>query len=297
MIKAIPQGSKVGIISPSSSISSPQEIQNGLKYLQQTLGYNVVLGKYVYDDYYTMGGTPEQRAEDIMNFFKDESIKAIFCTRGGYSGQYILPLLDYNIIKNNPKPIIGFSDITALHMGIYAKTGNIGYAGPLLKYDFENSPPNNILERSLKNILSGQTEEIRGGFTANSGKTSGILLGTNLTVIQLLSGTEYYPSLDNAILLLEDVDAATYVYEQYLLQLKQQKEFHKVKGIIFGQFTDSFIKREGQKDINEIIEQFAKDIKIPIIKNFPFGHIKARNVIPLGIKAEMDADNCILRIG
>lgn len=295
MLIPIPQGSRVGIISPSSGISSPEEIHSGLKYIQQSLGYNVVLGKYVFDNYYTLGGTPQQRAEDLMDFFKDQSIKAIFCTRGGYGSQAILPLLDYEIIKHNPKPIIGFSDITALQMGIYSQSGNISYAGPLLKFDYENGKPNPILEASLKKILSGKAEDIRGGLTVIPGQTQGIILGTNLAVLQHLAGTTYYPDFTDAILLLEDVDAATYIYESLLIQLKQQKGFSKIKGIIFGQFTDSFIRRSGQKDLNQIIEDFCQDLEIPVIKNFPFGHIAARSVIPLGVKVSLDAAECKLK--
>jgi len=290
----IEPGSKVGVITPSCNLNSPEEIRTGLRYLQE-LGYQVVLGKYVFDKHNNMGGTPEQRAEDIMTFFKDPDIKAIFCTRGGYGAQYILPELDYDIIKKNPKPIIGFSDITALHMGIYAETGTSGYAGILLKYDFEKGDLNPRTARSLKNVLAGEKEAFNTGNTVNPGKASGILLGTNLCVLMLLAGTPYFPPLDNAILLLEDVDDASFRFERMLLQLRQQKDFHKVKGIIFGAFTDCTIKHPDDKDMNEIIDEFATGTSIPIIKNFPFGHITARPVLPLGAKVELDADNCVLK--
>ena len=117
------KGDKVGIISPSSCLEN-NDITPAIEYLR-TLGFKPVLGKYVHDQYRYMGGTDKQRAEDIMRFFIDKSIKALFCTRGGAGSLKLLPFLDYEKIKKNPKPIFGLSDSTALQNAIYAKTKNI----------------------------------------------------------------------------------------------------------------------------------------------------------------------------
>lgn len=294
MIHQIPKGSKIGIISPSTALGDIGEIRDGLKYLQD-IGYQVILGKYVFDEYFNMAGSPEARAEDIMSFFQDPEIKAIICTRGGYGAQYILPLLDYQTIKQNPKPIIGFSDITTLQMGIFAQSGNISYSSIMLKYDFYQTAINPLTERSFKAVLDGKQPEIFSGLSVNKGKAKGTLLGTNLASLRKLIGTPYFPKLDNSILLLEDVDEKTYQFEYMLLQLQQNIDFAKVKGIIFGQFTKAPLNNSKDKDINEIIDQFAQKSKIPIIKNFAFGHIAARYTIPLGVEVEMDADNCLLK--
>ena len=135
MINPVPRGSKVGIVSPSSALDSPEDIRDGLRWLE-SCGYRVVLGTHVYDRLNHMAGTPEQQAEDLMRFFADPEIRAVFAAAGGFGAQYLLPLLDYDLIRKNPKPLIGFSDTTALQAGIFARTGNVCYAGILLKYDF-----------------------------------------------------------------------------------------------------------------------------------------------------------------
>lgn len=295
MFAPVPSGSQVGIITPSSSLADPKDIRNGLQYLRQELGYQLVLGEYNYGEYHHQAGTPQQKAEDIMRFFADPQIKAVFATRGGYGSQSVLPLLDYEIIRRNPKPIIGFSDTTALQMGIYAQTGNVSYAGTLLTFDFARRPLHPQTAASLKRLLNAEGSEIRSGARVNSGNATGILLGTNLCVLQSLAGTPYYPDLQDSILVLEDVGDVSYRFERMLLQLKQMNGFSGVRGVIFGQFAGCTLDNPLDKDIHAVIDEFAKDLTIPVIKDFAFGHVAARYAIPLGVKASLDADNCLLR--
>ena len=121
------KGDKIGIISPSAGLEN-KDLSLALTYLKNQ-GLEPVLGQYVNTQYHYMGGTDQQRAEDIMRFFSDSDIKAVFCTRGGAGSMRVLPHLDYHIIRNNPKPVFGFSDSTALQNGIYSLTGNISYTG------------------------------------------------------------------------------------------------------------------------------------------------------------------------
>lgn len=288
MLFPVPRGSKVGIVSPSCALDSPAQIRDGLRWLE-SCGYRVVLGKYVYDRFNHMAGTPEQRAEDLMRFFKDPEIKAVFASCGGYGAQYVLPLLDYDVIRKNPKPLIGFSDITALQAGIYAQTGNISYAGILLKYDFAGGNIHPYTAQSLLQTLDGTVDKIAGGVTVNPGYAEGRLIGTNLCVLQLLAGTTFYPDLNNTVLLLEDVDDKSYRFERMLLQLRQQPGFAGVQAVIFGQFSDVYLNHPDDKDLNHIIDEFAAAVKIPIIKNFPFGHVRARKTVPIGARVAVDA--------
>lgn len=288
-------GSKIGVITPSSALGEPEEIRNGLKWLQDA-GYQVVLGDFVFEKERNQGGTAEQKAKDIMRFFKDSQIKALIASCGGYGAQAVLAHLDYDIIKQNPKPIIGFSDVTALQMGIYAQTGNVSAASIMLRFDFAKRPIHGLTESSFKAVMSGDIQNIKGGQTAVGGKAKGVLLGTNLCVLLSLAGTKYFPSLENAILVLEDVDEKTYTIERMLTQLKQQKDFGKLKGIVFGQFTDMSFNNPEDKSVIEIVDAFIEGLQIPVIKNFPFGHTAARYTLPLGGMAEINADDCILRI-
>lgn len=296
MLNPIPSGSKVGIIAPSCALDSPENIREGLRWLESS-GYRIVLGQYVFEKDNHLAGTPEQRAEDIMRFFADPEIKAIIAVCGGYGAQEILPLLKYDVIAKNPKPIIGFSDTTALQTAIFAQTGNISYAGILLKYDFkDNTRIHPYTADSFLELMNGKFKEISGGVRVNGGTAQGKLIGTNLCVLELLAGTPYFPSLKDSILLLEDVDEKSYRIERMLTQLSQHPTFSGVRGIIFGQFNDIYLNHPADKDVNQIIDDFARKHQIPTIKNFPFGHVRARKSVPLGATVILDADNCSLKL-
>ncbi len=296
MINPIPRGSKVGIVSPSSALDSPTDIRDGLHWLE-SCGYRVVLGSHVYDKHNHMAGTPEQQAKDLMRFYTDPEIKAIFAATGGFGAQYLLPLLNYELIGKNPKPLIGFSDTTALQAGICNLTNNICYAGILLKYDFgRGASIHPYTAESFLRAMEGRFEDIHGGATVNTGQAEGRLIGTNLCVLQSLAGTPYYPNLADKILLLEDVDEKSYRIERMLLQLRQQPSFEQVRGIVFGQFTDIRLNHPDDKDINQVIDEFASVLKVPVIRNFPFGHVRARKTVPLGAFVELNADRCLLKI-
>lgn len=290
---ALKSGDKVGIVSPSSFLPNHECIELGIDYLE-SLGFEVVIGKHVYSKYRYTAGTPQEQAEDIMNFYQDPSIKAIFTSSAGFGSQKILPFLDYEIIKNNPKPFFGFSDTTALQLAIYAKTQNITYTGFLLKYDFKFGHIDAMVEDSLKTHLAGEKLIARGGETVKGGKTQGILVGGCLSLFRNLCGTQYYPDLTDAILLIEDECEKTYKIDFMLEQIKLCPNFDKVKGIVFGQFSESEIRIPEDGDIDENIRYFTKSLNIPIIKNFPYGHFPSRYVLPIGAKVNFDADNCIL---
>ena len=114
--------------------------------------------------------------------------------------------------------------------------------------------------------------------------------------MQSLAGTPYYPDLTDTILLLEDVDEKSYRIERMLLQLRQQPSFARVRGVVFGQFTDIRLNHPDDKDVNRVIDEFAAAVKIPVIRNFPFGHVRARKTVPLGARVTLDAGSCILKI-
>jgi len=289
MITAIPQGSAIGIVTPAFSLQNPEQIRKGLAYLTEK-GFKINLGEFVYESREHFSGSPEERAGDIMRFYKNPEIKAIIATCGGCGSQSLLPYLDYEIIRQNPKPIIGFSDITALQNAVYARSGVGSLAGIMLKYDFIDGQIRSQTENSFENYLNGILNPIKAGNIVNSGAAEGVIIGGNLRTFISLAGTPYFPSLHNKILLLEDVDEKTYNIERMLIQLEQQPDFEELSAIIFGAFTDCTINHPEDKDINEILSRFAaKHKQLPIIKHFPHGHIKARFCIPIGIKAKLSA--------
>lgn len=297
MKKTILQGSKIGVVTPSSSVETPEQIRNGLKYLAE-LGYELKLGKFVFDDKNHFSGTPQQRAEDIMDFFINPDIAAIISTAGGYGSQSVLPYLDYEVIKQNPKPIIGFSDITALQNAVFTCANVSSIAGIMLKFDFENGE-NSQTKHSFENILSGCFEEIKSGNILNKGVARGVLVGGNFCTFMCLSGTKYFPPLKDKILLFEDVDEKSYRIERMLTQLEQQKDFNEVSGIIFGNFRNCELNHVKDKDINDVLKDFSERHKnIVMIKDFMHGHIKARYCLPIGKTVQLfsDAEQPILKL-
>lgn len=291
MLNPIPQGAGIGIITPSSSLDSPEQIRSGLAYLAG-LGYQIKTGKFVYGSSCHFSGTPRERASDINGFFKNPEIAAIIATAGGYGAQDLLPYLDYEIIRQNPKPVIGFSDITALHAAIYARAGVSSIAGIMLKYDFSDGNIQPKTKVSFENLLNGKFLPVTAGNILNHGQAEGILLGTNLCTLMSLAGTTYFPPLARSILLLEDIDEKSYRIERMLTQLEQQRDFEQIAGIIFGSFGNCTLNHPEEKDIETVLNEFAaRHPQLAMAKHFPFGHIKARTCLPLGIKMRLNAVN------
>lgn len=286
-------GDKVGIVTPSSFLPSKEAFQLGIDYLE-SLGFEVVLGKHVFDQFRYMGGTDQDRAEDLNNFYRDPSIKAIFSSKGGSGSQRILPYLDYEVIKNNPKPLFGFSDVTAVQLGIYAKTQAPVVTGFTLMYDFKSGHIDGLVDSTLKTILNGEKVIVQSGKTIIGGVAEGKLIGGCLSLIRNLCGTDYYPDLTDAILLIEDVAEKTYKIDLMLQQLQQNPNFSKIKGIVFGEFADTMVSDPEDGTIDETIAEFCKDLSIPVIKDFPYGHVPSRAVLPIGEKVRLDANNCRL---
>lgn len=286
------KGDKVGIISPSCGLEN-KDITPSLNYLKNQ-GLTPVLGKHINSQYRYMGGTDEERASDIMNFFTDSEIKALFCTRGGAGSIRCLPYLDYETIRQNPKPIFGFSDTTALQNGIFSQTKNISYSGFLLLYDFMHGNINPMQANDLNNIINGKHTSIISGETVIGGSCEGTLIGGNIYAFMSLCGTPYFPNLNNKIILLEDVGIKSYQLDIMLQQLSLQKGFSNIKGLIFGQFENIQIVDECDGTIDDNINYFSKNLNIPIIKNFDYGHIPARHILPIGKKIHLDASLCTI---
>ncbi len=288
------KGDKVAVLSPSSH-AEEEYIEPGIKWLKDA-GYEPIITRNLYKRDRFLGGRDVERARDLMDCFRDDEIKAIFTARGGYGSMRVLDKLDYEVIKNNPKAIIGFSDTTALHMGLNAKTGLVGYSGVSLGFDFSiNKGITKNNHESLFRLLEHKSFEAKGGRCQVEGKTKGRLIGGCLTVFNALVETEYCPDFKDAILLIEDVDEEPYAIDRMLHHLKFLGVFDKVKGIVFGAFTDCVSKDLHDGTIEHVLDDICGDIKIPVIRDFPYGHIKERFSLPIGAVVELDATNTILK--
>ncbi|MBR2921769.1 MAG: LD-carboxypeptidase [Alphaproteobacteria bacterium] len=283
------KGDTVGFIAPSSFVKN-KDIDASLKYLNQ-MGLKVKLAKNITEEYRYMAGSDKIRAQAINKMFADKDIKALFCVRGGAGSTRILPYLDYDLIKVNKKAIIGLSDSTGIQNALISLSGTPAFTGYLPAYKPNQNNADDKAGGYLKSLLFDEHHEIISGKCRIKGEAEGKIVGGNLSVLCYLCGTKYFPSLKDKILLIEEVGEKTYKIDLLLNQLKQQKDFGKLKGIIFGQFKDCKIASECDGSIDECIKDFTSDLKIPIIYNFEYGHIDHSFILPLGIKVKMISSN------
>lgn len=294
--KAISPGATIALITPSSPLF-PGRLEASIKYFEDK-GYKVKVGKHNKKADRFLAGTDQERAEDIMAFFSDEEVSALIVTGGGAGSIRTLPYLDYNIIKENPKPIIGFSDTTSLQLGIYRKTDNPSYTGFTCRDVAEKELLDPVIANSLNHCFQRTSYSISQGTLVNPGKVTAPLLGGNLMCLVNLLGTPYAPNFKDTIFLFEEVWAEPYVVDGLLSQLWLAGVFNQVAGVIIGNFTncESRIYPDRDGTINDVINDWVRKIKAPCIKNFPYGHSDSRTVLPIGQMATLDATNPCLSI-
>lgn len=285
---------KVAVLAPCGQISSIDKIQPALDYLK-SLGLQPVLGKHLLDCRRYMAGTDQERAADINQAFADPQIKAIFCARAAAGGSRILPYIDYKLARQNPKPLIGFCDNAALQVALWQKAGLISYNGFVMSYDFKQGKLNEQIKTDLENLLNGNNFTIKSGRTLASGAAQGELLCCNLSTLLKLTGTSYFPDLSNKILLVEDTHERFHKIDLMLQQIKQQPNFSKLQGVIFGQFTDSSGDEE-DGTLQDCFDDFLQGTNLPAVTDFNFGHTVSRRVMPLGGLVRFDADATTLEI-
>lgn len=287
-------GDKVAVIAPSSCIEKESE-NKGVAFLQQK-GFVPVRSKHLYMDDRYKTSVKRNIAAELNSFYLDSEIKALFCVRGGAGSLRILDFLDFDVVKNNPKPVFGLSDSTALQNALWHKAGVVSHSGFLLNYDFKNGSLDKRIEDCLDDIFSGTSYTVQSGKTIIPGKTKGRMVGGNLSVFVQLCGTKYFPDLAGKILFLEDCNEKTYKLDLMLSTVKMQPGFNQIAGIVLGQFTGSAMSDDYDGTIEQILEEFLQDVTVPVISDFAYGHIPSRFILPVGGMAELDADKALLKI-
>lgn len=307
---------EVRVIAPSMSLS--EDDKNKILKTQEyfkNLGYSLTKGKYIFDKNKYFGcSSIEKRVEDLMNAFLDKNVEIILCADGGYNGNQILPYLDYDVIRKNPKIIIGYSDITALLLAIMKKTDLITYYGPMLSgFSSNNLYTLKYFEKILENkdfIISSSKEIVDykkindkiekivlkndGMIAIQNGKSFGKIIGGNLCTINLLQGTEYMPDLNDCILFLED-DADDFGNDVFLLEFDRNLESLlqlpncDIKGIVFGRFQ--VCSNMTIDKLKTIIKNKKKLKDIPIVCGADFGHTNPMFTIPLGAYCNLNIEN------
>lgn len=291
-------GDTIGIVSPSAPVTEDlkERFNYGLQIFKD-MGFKVVLSKNVYSNTLGYSATIDEKVEDIHEMFSNKEVKAIICSQGGQNSNTILPYLNYELIKNNPKIIMGISDSTAILNAIYAKTGIVTYHQSDVIWSFYGKTSQkqiNDFKLRLLNAKNGKIEHFTKWKCIKDGIAEGKLIGGNLWTLTKLLETEYCPDFNNSILFLEEYAAESPLDEidSKINLLKQHKVFEKIKGLWLGYYEQD---TETSK-FEDVIINNLKEYTFPILKCNDFGHNCENIVMPIGAKIKLDATKCEVEI-
>lgn len=291
-------GDTIGLIAPGSYVTQEQ-LDKSIKNFEE-LGYKVKYSKNILSKHGYLAGYDYERAADIHEMFADKEVDAIAAVRGGYGCARILPMLDYSIIKSNPKILIGYSDITSLLYGIYKKTGLVGFHGPVgistfNDYSVEHfnkilSDPDSTYE--MKNLPEEEEQIV----IINSGIAKGELIGGNLSIVVSMIGTEYDIDSKNKIIFLEEIGEEPYRIDRMLTQMRQSGKFDGCKGIALGVFERCEAREKDPEfpkslTLQQVLQDRLGDLGVPVIYGLSFGHISNKYTLPFGVKAQLNTYN------
>lgn len=294
-------GARIGIVNPAYWLDD-QRLQRAMGLLTEQ-GYELVAGESTCLRLDQCAGTPEERAADIMAMFEDPGIEAIICARGGYGGNRVLPLLDYETIRQNPKIFIGYSDVTGFLTSIAQKSGLVTFHGPMLTTYGSKTIQYNL--DTFHKVLSGGNDIVIKSPDAckarclRAGSASGPLWGGNLTLVNERLGTADQIDTRGAILFLEDIDEKLYAFDRLMLHLRNSGSLEGIQGLIIGEMLEmGDSKVPFGKDSDEIVLDVCADFDFPIISNFPCGHGDYQATLPVSHVVEMHAaeDDSYIRL-
>jgi muramoyltetrapeptide carboxypeptidase len=282
------QDHTVGVIAPASPVIE-SEISQGFKLIE-AFPLRIKQGKHIFDHLHYLAGSDHDRVSDLHQMFEDPDIKAIFCARGGYGSARILDKMDFDLIRKNPKIMIGFSDLTALLLAIYKETNLITIHGPTLS----DLSKNKNWEHLLRLISTPHKARIslKPGRAIRKGTASGILLGGNLATLCSLLDTPFLPSFENAILFLEEKGESPYRLDRMLTQLLLSGRLNALSGLIIGQIEDC-----GEQDtIFRLLTERFNNVTMPVVTGLPVGHGDENISLPIGLPAVLDTEKMLLTI-
>lgn len=312
--KKLKKGDLVAVIAPSRSLSIiSSEIRLVADERFEQLGLSLTFGKHVEEVDEFVSSSIQSRVDDLHDAFNNPKVKAIMTVIGGFNSNQLLKYIDWELIKNNPKILCGYSDITALNNAIFTKTGLVTYSGPNYSTFGQKLYFDYSLDYFKKCLLSDKPIEIipseswsgddnwwvnqekrhliinDGHLVINEGNTEGTILGANLCTFNLLQGTEYFPDLSNSILFIEDdYESPPHTFDRDLQSLIHLPEFVGVKGVVIGRFQNE------SKMTNDLLTKIIKTKKeldkIPVVANVDFGHTDPKITFPVGGTVSISAE-------
>ncbi len=288
--KALKKGDTIGIVCPSNWV--PEDQLYAVQRIFEAQGYKIKYGKTPFLRNNQFAGTPEARARDIETMFADPDIAAVICARGGYGANRVIPLLDYDLIRTNPKIFMGYSDITALLHSIQRHTGLITFHGPMFVTYKDGFIPYNW--HTWESVLSGnaplrlKNPDDMPVRVLRSGQAEGILTGGNLTLINNRLGTPGQVDFQDTVLFLEDIDEYYYAFDRALVHLRQTGSVEKIRGLIIGEMVDmKDDKIPFGKTIDDIVMDVFGDLDIPIVTHVACGHGHYQMTFPISLPVNL----------
>ena len=303
--KRLKKGHLIGLVTPGGTIK-PEQLFETIEKLK-SFGFRTYYKESVLSEYGYFAGTDQERAGELMHMFTNEKVDAILCVRGGYGSIRILDLLDYDQIQQNPKVLIGYSDITALLTSINERTGLITFHGPLgisSFNDFTYDSFERVLMKPRKQYIYPYKREANTGdnaeydiYTISAGKAEGELTGGNISVLDSMIGSAYEPDFENKIVYLEEIEEQTYRVDKMLFHLLYATNLNKSAGIVLGVFADcNYNKEEPKLSLKQAVADLLMPLGIPVSYGLSFGHIATMITIPNGINASMNAKKNTLKL-
>ncbi len=298
-------GDTIALVNPSGAIYEREPYRLAAESLV-ALGFEVREAPHLRSRYGQFAGTDAERAGDINAMFADPSVHGLLALTGGSGGNRMLPGVDYDLIRRNPKFLGGYSDLTALINAVHAKTGLVTFHAPMGASEW-NAFSVDLFRRALvdgqaltlRNVPVQGDELVPTGdrtTTLRGGRARGPLVGGNLTVLASLAGSGYWPSFDGAVLFLEDVNEYIYRIDRALSTLKLAGVFDRLAGVVLGAFTrctpgDGY----GTLTLDEVFDDYFKPLGVPVYAGAMIGHVKRKFTLPIGLPVEVDADAGTIR--
>ena len=286
------KGDTVGVIAPSNYIKEDDlEYINASIALMEGMGLKVKFGKYVFENSLKYGTSPQKRAEDLNEMFKDKKVKAIMCVKGGEDSNSILDFIDYDMIKQNPKIICGFSDNTSILNAIHEKTGLITFHGPTFKSltSWETGYAFNQFVQKFVKASKNMGEPNEEYISIKDGQAEGELIGGNISLFTKLVCGKYSVNVRNKILFLEELgfESSPEIINSNIYYLKQNGVFNEISGLWIGNY-----EHPSKITLEEIITNaLGEEFNFPIIKSNNFGHIDKKAIIPIGGNAKINTND------
>ncbi|HEX8384763.1 MAG TPA: LD-carboxypeptidase [Rubricoccaceae bacterium] len=282
----------IGLVAPAGVIRSVGQVEEAVADVR-AMGFEARVGRHALARYGFLAGTDQERADDFMDMVTDPDVDAVVCLRGGYGAARILPLLDYDAIRVAAKPIVGYSDVTALLLAVYAKAGVVTFHGPVGISQWAGTTADafrRVLVRGERLAVQGETNERRTvAETVRQGRAEGPLAGGNLSVVASLAGTGYLPDFDGHVAFFEEVGEESYRLDRLFTQLELAGVLRNPAAVVFGQCSDCSSGGSAWT-AEEVLRDHLGSYRCPAWIGAPIGHVSPVYTLPIGLRVATDAD-------